>query len=77
MDVPGAAIPMRNSSPRPIAKYAKPQPRASSGTAALTKMYVHFFSREYSPGAMNAQIWYSQIGLLRITPAKIAIFTLK
>ena len=31
--------------------------------------YVQRFSREYSPGAMKAQSWYSQIGLVMIAPA--------
>jgi hypothetical protein len=39
------------------------------------KMNPHRFSRAYSPGAMNAQIWYSQTGEDTITPTITATLT--
>ena len=39
------------------------------------KMYLQRFSRAYRPGAMNAQIWYSQTGEGRITPTITATLT--
>ena len=47
---------------RPIDQVGERDPDRNSGTAVPMKMYAQRFSREYRPGAMNAQIWYSQIG---------------
>ena len=47
----------------------------NSGMAAPRNRQLHRFSLACRPGAANAQIWYSQTGEDRITPAISATFT--
>ena len=49
-------------------------PIANSGTAAPAKKYVQRRSRACSPGAMNAQSWYIQIGRGDQMPMAMASF---